>query len=186
MAQRAMMRRAPDKAMKGGLNENYAREIMELHTLGVDGGYTQKDVTELARVLTGWSIAPPQQGGGFIFRRALHDTGSKTVLGVHFAGGGGVEEGEKMIRFLAHQPATAHHIAYKLAQRLVADDPPKALVDRVAKRFLDSDGDLRQTIKAVIDSPEFWDPKFYDAKVKSPFEYAISAVRAIDGCPATE
>jgi uncharacterized protein (DUF1800 family) len=181
MAQRMMMRRAPDKAMKGGLNENYAREIMELHTLGVDGGYTQKDVTELARVLTGWTIAPPQQGGGFVFRRALHDTGSKTVLGVRFAPGGGMEEGEKMIHILAHAPATAHHIAYKLAQRLVADDPPASLVDRVAKKFLDSDGDLRQTVKAVIDSPEFWDPKYYQAKVKSPFEYAISAVRAIDG-----
>jgi uncharacterized protein (DUF1800 family) len=166
---------------KGGLNENYAREIMELHTLGVDGGYTQKDVTELARVFTGWTIAPPQQGGGFIFRRALHDVGPKTVLGVHFPAGGGMEEGEKMIHILAHSPATAHHIAYELAQRLVADDPPKALVDRVAKQFLDSDGDLRQTVKAVIDSPEFWDPQYYQAKVKSPFEYAISAVRAIDG-----
>jgi len=163
---------------KGGLNENYAREIMELHTLGVDGGYTQKDVTELARVFTGWTIAPPQQGGGFIFRRALHDVGPKTVLGVHFPAGGGMEEGEKMIHILAHSPATAHHIAYELAQRLVADDPPKALVDRVAKQFLDSDGDLRQTVKAVIDSPEFWDPQYYQAKVKSPFEYAISAVRA--------
>ncbi len=166
---------------KGGLNENYAREIMELHTLGVDGGYTQKDVTELARVFTGWTIAPPQQGGGFIFRRALHDVGPKTVLGVHFPAGGGMEEGERMIHILAHSPATAHHIAYELAQRLVADDPPKALVDRVAKQFLDSDGDLRQTVKAVIDSPEFWDPQYYQAKVKSPFEYAISAVRAIDG-----
>jgi uncharacterized protein (DUF1800 family) len=179
MAQRFMMRRNPQQAGRGGLNENYAREIMELHTLGVDGGYTQKDVTELARVLTGWTIERPQQGGGFVFRRALHDTGSKTVLGVRFPAGGGMEEGEKMIHILAHSPATAHHIAYKLAQRLVADDPPNSLVDRVAKRFLDSDGDLRQTVKAVIDSPEFWDAKYYQAKVKSPFEYAISAVRAI-------
>lgn len=179
----AMMRRRAQQQnqKKGGLNENYAREIMELHTLGVDAGYTQKDVTELARVLTGWSIAPPQQGGGFVFRRQLHDVGEKTVLGVHFPAGGGIEEGEKMIHILAHQPATAHHIAWKLAQRLVADDPPAALVDRVAKRFLESDGDLRQTVKSVIDSPEFWDPRYYRAKVKSPFEYAISAVRAIDG-----
>ncbi|HEX9163935.1 MAG TPA: DUF1800 domain-containing protein [Thermoanaerobaculia bacterium] len=166
---------------RGGLNENYAREIMELHTLGVDGGYTQNDVTELARVLTGWTIAPPQQGGGFVFRPMLHDIGPKTVLGIRFPAGGGIEEGEKMIHILAHHPATAHHIAYQLAQRLVADDPPKALVDRVAKRFLDTDGDLRETVKAVIDSPEFWDPKYYRAKVKSPFEYTISAVRAIDG-----
>src|SRR5207247_1828467 len=150
-------RRFPMMMNRGGLNENYAREIMELHTLGVDGGYTQKDVTELARVLTGWSIARPEEGGGFMFRRAMHDVGAKTVLGVRFRAGGGIEEGERMIHILAHHPATAHHIAYKLAQRLVADDPPKALVDRVAKRFLDSDGDLRQTVKAVIDSPEFWD-----------------------------
>jgi uncharacterized protein (DUF1800 family) len=111
----------------------------------------------------------------------MHDVGAKTVLGARFPPGGGIEEGEKMIHILAHHPATAHHIAYKLAQRLVADEPPKALVDRVAKRFLDTDGDLRQTVKAVIDSREFWDPHSYRAKVKSPFEYAISAVRAIDG-----
>ena len=169
------------KQPKGGLNENYAREIMELHTLGVDGGYSQKDVTELARVFTGWTIAPPKMGGGFVFRPRLHDVGAKTVLGIHFPAGGGIEEGEKMIHVLAHHPATAHHIAWQLCQRLVADDPPKALVDRVAKRFLDSDGDLRETVKAVITSPEFWDPQYYRAKVKSPFEYAVSAVRAVDG-----
>ncbi len=164
---------------RGGLNENYAREIMELHTLGVNGGYTQKDVTELARVFTGWTVARPQQGGGFAFRPQLHDVAPKTVLGVHFPAGGGIEEGEKMIHILAHHPATAHHIAYQLCQRLVADEPPAALVDRVANRFLDSDGDLRETVKAVIQSPEFWDPQTYGSKVKSPFEYEISAVRAM-------
>ena len=163
---------------RGGLNENYAREIMELHTLGVDGGYTQKDVTELARVFTGWTI--DQRTGSFIFRPALHDVGAKTVLGVHFPPGGGIEEGERMIHILAHRPATAHHIALQLCQRLVSDDPPKALVDRVAKTFLASHGDLRQTVKAVIESPEFWDPKTYVAKIKAPFEYVISAVRAVN------
>ena len=179
---RAMLFPGPQQQRKGGLNENYAREIMELHTLGVDGGYTQKDVTELARVFTGWTITGPNQPnpGTFIFRPMLHDVGDKTVLGIHFRAGGGEEEGERMIHVLAHQPATAHHIAYKLCQRLVADDPPPALVDRVAKRFLATDGDLRQTVKAVIDSPEFWDPQYYRAKVKSPFEYVISAVRATD------
>ena len=174
--------RAMPQQRRGGLNENYAREIMELHTLGVDGGYTQKDVTELARVFTGWTITGPNQPspGTFLFRPQLHDVGAKTVLGVRFRAGGGEEEGERMIRILAHQPATAHRIAYKLCQRLVTDDPPPALVDRVAKRFLATDGDLRQTVKAVIDSPEFWDPRFYRAKVKSPFEYVISAVRATD------
>jgi len=173
----------PPRLQQGGLNENYAREIMELHTLGVDAGYTQKDVTELARVLTGWTITRERDGGegaAFVFRPMLHDAAAKTVLGVRFAPGGGMEEGEKMIRLLAHQPATAHRIAYKLCQRFVADEPPPALVDRVAKKFLATDGDLRQTVKAVIDSPEFWNPASYRAKVKSPFEYAISAVRAVN------
>jgi uncharacterized protein (DUF1800 family) len=162
----------------GALNENYAREIMELHTLGVDAGYTQRDVTELARIFTGWTI--DQRSGTFIFRPRLHDSGEKTVLGVHFRAGGGIEEGQRMIHILAHHPATAHHIALQICQRLVSDDPPSALVDRVAKKFLATDGDLRETVRAVIDSPEFWDPKDYRAKVKSPFEYVISAVRAVN------
>jgi len=174
----AMMRPRQQNQNRGGLNENYAREIMELHTLGVDGGYTQKDVTELARVLTGWTI--DQRTGAFIFRPQLHDAGAKTVLGVHFPASGGIEEGERMIHILARHRATAHHIAYQLCQRLVSDDPPKALVDRATKKFLDTDGDLRQTVKAVIDSPEFWDPQTYRAKVKSPFEYVISALRAVN------
>jgi uncharacterized protein (DUF1800 family) len=176
--QRMMEIRRPDMAKKGGLNENYAREIMELHTLGVDGGYTQKDVTELARVFTGWSI--DQRTGSFIFRPALHDRGAKSVLGVNFPAGGGIEEGETMIRILAHHPSTAHHIAYELCERLVSDDPPKALVDRVASRFLATGGDLRETVKAVVTSPEFWDPKVYQGKEKSPFEYVISALRAVN------
>lgn len=163
---------------KGGLNENYAREIMELHTLGVDGGYTQKDVTELARVFTGWSIDP--KTGTFVFRPRLHDAGAKTVLGVHFAPGGGIEEGERMIRILAHHPSTAHHIALQLCQRLVADNPPQALVDRVAAKFLSSNGDLRATVKAIVVSPEFWDPSTYRAKEKTPFEYVVSALRAVN------
>jgi len=182
---RAMVMRPQQQGKgQGGLNENYAREIMELHTLGVDGGYTQKDVTELARVLTGWSISRERDGSGegaaFVFRQQMHDVGAKTVLGVRFAPGGGIEEGERMIHVLAHHPATAHRIAYKLCQRLVADEPPPALVARVAKKFLATDGDLRQTVRAVIESPEFWSPASYRAKVKSPFEYTISAVRAVN------
>ncbi len=176
--ERMLEMRRPKLAQKGGINENYAREIMELHTLGVDGGYTQKDVTELARVFTGWSIDP--KTGTFIFRRAMHDVGPKTVLGVYFPPGGGIEEGEKMIHILANSPATAHHIAFELCQRFVSDNPPKALVDRVAQRFLATGGDLRETVKAVIDSPEFWAESDYRAKVKSPFEFAISALRAVD------
>ena len=182
---RAMVVRPQQQQGKGqgGLNENYAREIMELHTLGVDGGYTQKDVTELARVLTGWSISREREGGEgatFVFRPQMHDAGAKTVLGIRFASGGGIDEGERMIHVLAHHPATAHRIAYKLCQRLVADEPPPALVARVAKKFLATDGDLRQTVRAVIESPEFWSPASYRAKVKSPFEYTISAVRAVN------
>lgn len=163
------------RSRSGAINENYAREIMELHTLGVDGGYSQKDVTELARVLTGWSI--DRRTGQFAFHPFLHDRGTKTVLGVRLEGGG-IDEGERMIHLLAHHPSTAHHIATQLCQRLVADDPPKALVDRVARVFLESDGDLRATVKAVVDSREFWEPKFYRAKMKTPFEYVISALRA--------
>jgi uncharacterized protein (DUF1800 family) len=180
-----MAKQLKENAPKG-INENYARELMELHTLGVDGGYTQKDVTDLARVLTGWSIGQGGRGfgrgegaGDFVFRAAMHDAGSKTVLGIALPAGGGIGEGEKMIRILAHHPSTARHIAYQLCVRLVADDPTKALVERVAKAFLGSDGDLRETLRAVLTSPEFSDPKVYRAKVKSPFEYVISAVRAL-------
>src|SRR4051812_35944170 len=172
------------RSRRDAINENYAREIMELHTLGVDGGYTQKDVTELARVFTGWSITRPQDRRGaaaeFVYRPQMHDGGAKTVRGIHFPAGGGMEEGERMIHILAHDPATAHHIALQLSQRLVSDDPPPKLVDRVAKRFLQTDGDLRETVKAIISSPEFWDPSTYRAKVKTPFEYVISALRAVD------
>jgi uncharacterized protein (DUF1800 family) len=168
------------RSRSGAINENYARELMELHTLGVDGGYTQKDVTELARVLTGWTIKRPQEGdAGFVYRPFFHDRGAKEVLGQKIAAGGGMEEGERMIRFLARQPATAHHIALQLCQRLVSDDPPPALVDRVAKRFLATNGDLRETVRAVVTSREFWSPAAYQTKFKSPFEYAISAVRAM-------
>lgn len=153
-------------------NENYARELMELHTIGVDGGYTQKDVTELARVLTGWSM---DREGKFRFRRLAHDRGTKTVLGVTLRDDG-IAEGERMIRFLARHPATAKHIAQKLCVRLVSDEPSPALVERVAKRFRETNGDLRATVKAVIDSPEFRGSR--GAKMKSPFEYAVSAIRA--------
>jgi uncharacterized protein (DUF1800 family) len=172
----------PANARRPGLNENYGRELMELHTLGVDGGYTQRDVTELARVLTGWSIERRGgEPGGFLFRPLLHDVREKTVLGIRFPAGGSLEEGERAIRILAHHPATARHIATQLCQRLVADDPPQELVARVAQRFLATDGDLRETVKAIVESREFFDPKFYRAKVKSPFEYAVSAVRAAGG-----
>lgn len=171
-----------------GLNENYARELLELHTLGVDGGYTQLDVTELARVFTGWTLAPPEEGGGFLFRANLHDVCPKTVLDHRTGEGRGLDEGEEMLALLARHPATARRIAWKLCRRLVADDPPRRLVERVASRFLATDGDLRETVRAIIESPEFFDPAVYRAKLKSPFEFVVSALRATaattDGGPS--
>jgi uncharacterized protein (DUF1800 family) len=162
---------------QGGLNENYARELMELHTLGVDGGYTQDDVIAVAKILTGWTIDKPQQGGSFTFNAQFHDTETKTVMGKTFTPDG-EKEGEKLLDMLAMHPKTAHHIAFELAQRFVADDPPAALVDRAAKRFLETKGDLREVTRTIITSPEFFDQKSYAAKVKTPLEFVISAVRA--------
>jgi uncharacterized protein (DUF1800 family) len=136
---------------QGGLNENYARELMELHTLGVDAGYTQQDVIEVAKVFTGWTIDRPQQGGSFVFRPQMHEPGSKAVLGKKI-GENGEREGEQVLDLLASHPATAKHIAFKLAQRFVADEPPAALVDRVAKRFLDTKGDLREVTRAIVNA----------------------------------
>ena len=172
-----------------GLNENYARELMELHTLGVDGGYTQKDVTELARILTGWTMRPQRAGRRrfgndsndvgadsiFGFDPARHDDGSKTWLG-HRVAPGGQAEGEFALDVLARHPATARHLASKLARRFVADAPPPALVDRLSQRFLDTDGDLRAVMQSLVDSPEFRDPQ--PAKFKTPYQYVLSAVRA--------
>ncbi|HYR46950.1 MAG TPA: DUF1800 domain-containing protein [Thermoanaerobaculia bacterium] len=171
----------PDAKPPAGLNENYAREILELHTLGVDGGYTQLDVVELARIFTGWGIAYPEEGGGFLFRMRQHDICAKTVLGRSFSAWRGVDEGEEAIAQLARHPSTARHIALQLCQRLVADDSPEELIQRVAARFLDTDGDLRETVRAIIESPEFFQPRFYRAKVKSPLEYIVSAIRALGG-----
>jgi uncharacterized protein (DUF1800 family) len=160
-----------------GINENYARELMELHTLGVDGGYTQDDVVALAKILTGWTIDRPRQGGAFVFRPAMHDTSTKTLLGVTFAPDG-EREGQRALDLLARHPATAHHIAYQLAQRFVADEPPAALVDRAAKTFRDTDGDLREVVRAILTSPEFLASGARRAKVKTPLEFVASAVRA--------
>jgi uncharacterized protein (DUF1800 family) len=170
--------RLPAQRPQRGLNENYARELMELHTLGVDGGYTQKDVIEVARAFTGWTIDQPRMGGAFLFRPQMHDANEKVILGVGFAKGGGQEEGERVLDMLAKHPNTARHIAFKLAQRFVADEPPKALVDRAAKKFLDTKGDLREVTRVIITSPEFFAAEAYRAKVKTPLEFVVSAVRA--------
>ena len=186
-----------------GLNENYARELMELHTLGVDGGYTQQDVTQAARVLTGWTVYPmrkdeaftrpglreeverrqAQQGvvheGDFLFAANRHDKGEKVVLGKHFGSNGGYEEGMQLLDMLAHHPSTAHFISRKIAIRFVSDDPPPTLVDRMAKTFSDKDGDIREVLMTMVSSPEFWSAAAIREKTKSPFELAIGAVRSL-------
>jgi uncharacterized protein (DUF1800 family) len=161
-----------------GLNENYGREIMELHTLGVDGGYTQQDVVNVARALTGWTIDQPRQGGGFRFEPRFHDDREKIVLGHKIKAGGGQSDGEQVLDILAKHPATARFIATKLARRFVSDTPPPALVDRAAKTFRDTDGDIREVVRTIVTSPEFFAAEAYRAKVKTPFEFVVSAVRA--------
>ncbi len=164
-----------------GLNENYARELMELHTLGVDGGYTQKDVIEVARCFTGWTIDQPRSGGGFIFRPPAHDNGEKVVLGHRIPAGGGQRDGEQVIDILVHHPSTAKFIATKLLRRFVSDEPPPALVARAAETFTQTDGDIRAVLATIITSPEFWAADTYRAKIKKPFELVASAVRAVGG-----
>ena len=162
---------------RNGLNENYGRELMELHTLGVDGGYTQRDVTEVARALTGWTIEKPRQGGGYRFDPRLHDAGEKTILGHVIRAGGGESDGEQVLDILARHPSTARFIATALVRRFVSDIPPPALVDRVAARFRQSGGDLREVTRTILTSREFLSPDAYGAKMKTPFEFVVSAVR---------
>ena len=175
---RNAQRRPNAKQPVRGLNENYARELMELHTLGVDGGYTQKDVTEVARCFTGWTIRQPREGGDFFYNDRVHDKGEKTVLGVKIPAGGGQDDAEKVLDILARHPSTARFISKKLAQRFVADDPPQRLIDKMAKTFRDKNGDLREVMKTMLMSDEFFSQAAYRAKVKSPFEMIVSAVRA--------
>jgi uncharacterized protein (DUF1800 family) len=169
-----------NRKVKRGLNENYGRELMELHTLGVNGGYTQKDVTEVARCFTGWTLLEPRRGGGFSYNDTMHDKGEKVVLGHVIAVGGGQNDAEQVLDILATHPSTAHFISTKLAQRFVADNPPASLVDKMAKTFLSSNGDIREVMKAMLTSKEFWSEGAYHAKVKTPFEMVASSVRALD------
>jgi uncharacterized protein (DUF1800 family) len=160
-----------------GLNENYARELMELHTLGVDGGYTQRDVQEVARCLTGWTIRQPRGEGSFYFEPRIHDTGEKIVLGNRIPAGGGVEDGLRIIELLAQHPSTARFVSLKLARRFIADDPPPSLVNKAAEAFSKSAGDIPTVLRVLIDSPEFYSPDSYQAKVKKPLEFVASALR---------
>ena len=171
------------KQVPQGLNENYGRELLELHTLGVDGGYTQQDVINVARAFTGWTIAPPAQGGGFVFRPQMHDADEKIVLGHKLPAGRGIEDAEDVLTIISRSPATAKFISTKLARRFVSDNPPQALVDRAAATFLKTGGDIRETLRTIITSPEFFSQPAFRSKVKSPFEVVASAMRAMNAQP---
>jgi len=166
------------KKPERGLNENYGRELMELHTLGVDGGFTQKDVTEVARCFTGWTIEKPRENPQFKFDERIHDPDPKVVLGkkIH---AGGMKDGEQVIELLIKNPSTAKFVSTKLARRFVSDNPPPALVARMADTFKSSDGDIRAVLRTMIYSPEFWTREAYRAKIKTPFEFVVSTVRAL-------
>ncbi len=168
-------------AQRRGLNENYARELMELHTLGVDGGYTQHDVIEVARSFTGWTIDRPQQGGGFIFRPQMHDYGQKIVLRHKIRKGRGMEDGLAVLHVLAHSPSTAHLISLKLCRRFIADDPPESAVRRATQAFMKTDGDIRAVLKNILTSQELYSQAAFRAKVKSPIELVASSLRALGG-----
>ncbi len=169
---------SPLARLAHGLNENYGREVMELHTLGVKGGYTQDDVIAVARCFTGWTVRDPNNPE-YVFAPFMHDFGEKTVLGHKIAAGGGEQDGLQAIDILAHHPSTAKFVSRELAQRFVADDPPQALVDRMAQTFTKTDGDLRAVLQTMFTSPEFFSEGAWQAKVKSPFEMVVSAVRAL-------
>lgn len=179
--QKEQMLNAQGKIKKAprGLNENYAREIMELHTLGVDGGYTQKDVQEVARCFTGWTLKQPRNGAEFFFNPMIHDDGEKTVLGKKIAAGGGQKDGYAVIHLLATHPSTAKFISTKLARKFVNDNPPESLVNRMMETFKKTDGDMREVLRTMFTSPEFFAAENYRAKIKTPFEMTVSAVRAI-------
>ena len=169
---------------KRGLNENYARELMELHTLGVDGGYSQQDIIEVARALTGWTMNP-RLSAEFVFRPEIHDAGQKVVLGHVLPAGRGIEDGEAVLDIVARHPATAHFIARKLATRFVSDTPSPELVERAAQTFLRTDGDIREVVRTIVTSSEFFSRTSYRTKVKSPFELVASALRAVGAQPDT-
>src|SRR6266496_2627554 len=160
-----------------GINENYARELLELHTLGVDGGYTQQDVINVARIFTGWSIERPERGAGFVYHDWAHDQGDKVVLGQKFKSDG-EDEGVRLLKFLANEHATMHHVSAKLCARFVADEPPDGCIDAAVAAWQQSRGDIRTVLRAIFTSPDFWSAQAVRSKVKTPFEFVVSAVRA--------
>jgi uncharacterized protein (DUF1800 family) len=178
----------PRRARAGrpqGINENYARELLELHTLGTDGGYTQQDVINVARIFTGWSIKRPQQGGGFQFYSRAHDRGEKVVMGVTYPAGRGMDEGVRLLAWLADNPVTARHLSRQLCGRFVSDQPPDGCLDDAVAAWQRTHGDIREVLRAIFHGPDFWAPENVGAKVKSPLEFVVSAVRAVGADPDT-
>jgi uncharacterized protein (DUF1800 family) len=179
------MMRAIQERMPKGINENYARELLELHTLGVDGGYTQQDVVNVARIFTGWSVERPLQGGEFTFNAWAHDRGEKTVLGTSFPAGRGLDEGERLLGLLASHPSTMHFVSAKLCARFVSDVPPDGCTDDAVRAWKRTNGDTREVVRAIVRSPDFWAGAVIGAKIKTPLEFVVSAVRAVGGVPDT-
>jgi hypothetical protein len=177
-AQREMLEQLQRRRPRG-LNENYARELLELHTLGVDGGYTQQDVIEVARALTGWSVNQARGGAGFVFRGPAHDAGPKVMLGHRLRAGRGMEDGEEVLDIVSRHPSTAMFISRKLVVRFVSDEPHEDLVERAAATFTRTGGDIREVVRTIVTSDEFFSRASYRSKVKSPFEVTVSALRAL-------
>ncbi|HUL03331.1 MAG TPA: DUF1800 domain-containing protein [Gemmatimonadales bacterium] len=177
--------RAGQRPRPRGINENYARELLELHTLGVDGGYTQQDVINVARILTGWSIDRPRQGGDFVFRARAHDWDEKVVMGVTYPAGHGQDEGIRLLRWLAVQPATIHHVGSELCQLFVNDEPPDGCVDDATAAWRRTDGDIREVVRAIVHGLDFWAAANVRAKVKTPLQFVVSALRALGADPDT-
>lgn len=184
-AQADSQRRRALERQPQGLNENYARELLELHTLGVDGGYTQQDVIEVARIFTGWGIRPPKDGADFEFHDWAHDRGEKRVLGLRFPEGHGQDEGIRLLKLLANEPATMHHVSGALCQRFVNDDPPDGCVDDAVAAWKRSHGNIREVLRAIVRGVDFWAAANLRAKVKTPLEFVVSAARAVQAEPDT-
>lgn len=184
-SRRERVNMTPDvRKRRGGLNENYARELLELHTLGVDGGYTQEDVQNVARILTGWSVVRINEGGfDYVFRKKNHDVREKTVLGVEFPAGRGESEGVRLLEMLAQHPATAKHLARRLCARFVADAVPESCVKSASEAYLASDGDIAQVLRAIVKDESFWAPAARASKLKTPLELLASAARALGAKP---
>jgi uncharacterized protein (DUF1800 family) len=172
--------KGPKQEKDIGLNENYGRELLELHTLGVDGGYTQKDVQEAARILTGWTIDNVRFGGAFVFKSKRHDPGPKKVMGFSVASDQGIHEGEQLIEYLAKHPSTAKNLAKKLALKFISDNPSQKSIDEIAQVFLKTEGDLTEVYKKIFSMPEFWSEENYKSKIRDPFEYFAFVSRSLD------